>query len=321
MEIPQNLRYAIEKQIENINKQELIKNSENISNRYRNENNGMGTRLLTNQDEAIAYSVTRMPATYGAVFSCIEYIKETYNILGNRLLDVGAGTGAASWAISEIVNISEIVCIEREKAMIDIAKNIMQSGSNQLKNAKWIQQDISNNKITEKADIVVTSYVLNELSNEIKDTYIENIWNATDELLLIIEPGTKIGYSNILRAREILLKLGANICAPCTHENVCPISENDWCHFSCRVPRSKSHRQTKGAELSYEDEKYSYIAVTRKKQNISGMRIVRYPQIFSGYSVIDTCSSEGIKQIKYSKKDGDTYKKVKKIKWGDLWKI
>ena len=37
----------------------------------------------------------------------------------------------------------------------------------------------------------------------------------------------------------------------------------DWCHFTQRLPRSRAHKQIKGAELPFEDEKFSYVALTR----------------------------------------------------------
>ena len=37
----------------------------------------------------------------------------------------------------------------------------------------------------------------------------------------------------------------------------------DWCHFTQRLPRSRAHKQVKGAELPFEDEKFAYVALTR----------------------------------------------------------
>ena len=41
------------------------------------------------------------------------------------VIDIGAGTGAASWAVSNVLDVEKITCLEREKAMRDIGKKLM----------------------------------------------------------------------------------------------------------------------------------------------------------------------------------------------------
>jgi hypothetical protein len=43
------------------------------------------------------------------------------------------------------------------------------------------------------------------------------------------------------------------------------MSGNDWCHFSQRLPRSRDHMLLKDADVPFEDERYSYVVVTREK--------------------------------------------------------
>ena len=39
----------------------------------------------------------------------------------------------------------------------------------------------------------------------------------------------------------------------------------DWCHFTQRLPRSRAHKQIKEADVPFEDEKFSYVALTRAR--------------------------------------------------------
>ena len=110
---------------------------------------------------------------------------------------------------------------------------------------------------------------------------------------------------------------GGYIVAPCCCNGECPIKENDWCAFYARVARSSIHRQAKGGNLGYEDEKFSYIAFSKTPVEITGERILRHPQINSGFVKVKLCTAEGIQEKTYSKKDGEIYKKTKKLDAGE----
>ena len=167
MELPIELKIAIEKNTAGIKQKQLLAAAQNLSERYRNES-GMGKRLLTTEIEAVAYSLVRMPATYGAVYSSLEYAKRLIEDkdIGNTLIDVGAGTGAGSWAACEQFQITNITCLEKENAMKKIGQQYMKGASNEaLKNARWQSFDLLSGNIGKKADIVLASYVLNELKD------------------------------------------------------------------------------------------------------------------------------------------------------------
>lgn len=315
MNIPEDLKKAINKLIENNKTNVMIENAQSISNKYRN-NDGQGKRLLTQKDEAVSYVVSRMPATYASVYAAFKSVKENYKEELTTLLDIGAGTGAATWAIDELQQIENIKCLERELNMIKIGKQLMLN--TKLSKAEWEQYDILQDDIKEQADIIVSSYMLNEISENRKEEVIQKLWEATNKLLLIIEPGTPAGFKNILKVREKLLQNGGYIVAPCGHQGKCTITENDWCAFYARVERSSIHKQAKKGELGYEDEKFSYIAFSKKLVKNNNIRILRHPQINKGYVKVKICTEEGIQQKVYSKKDGELYKKIKKLKAGEI---
>ena len=317
MELPIELKTAVENVINGLKKGDLMKNAENISNRYRNES-GEGKRLLTEDDEAAAYSVVRMPATYGAVFTALNYTLD--NAEGckiNSLLDIGAGTGAATWACDTLIDLESVTCLERESAMRNIGKAIMSEGSEVLQNADWKEFDLIKGDINERADLVTVSYVLNELSEEERIKAAEKIWNAADKIALFVEPGTPVGYNNLKRIREHLLAKGAHVVAPCPHEEKCALKGDDWCHFSCRIPRSRLHRQLKNADVPYEDEKFAYLAVSKEEYSRAEMRVLRHPITAKGRITLDICSKNGIETMDVFKREKDLYKKARKADWGD----
>lgn len=192
MDLPIELRNELEARINSSQIKELIQNTRNLSEKYRNES-GNSKRLLTTSKEAIAYSLFRMPATYGVVYKALEY---TFNLIEDEIhtmLDAGAGTGAASWAASELLDVNNIVCLEREKAMLELGEDLVKSSNlESLKKSKWLQRDLVKDNIEERAELVIASYVLNEMKKDERMKVLEKLWNSTEKILLIIEPGTPI---------------------------------------------------------------------------------------------------------------------------------
>ena len=314
MDIPEELKDSINRLLSENKFSDVIENAQTISNRYR-KNDGKGKRLLTNESEAVSYAISRMPATYVAVYSAFKQILANYNEKITSLLDVGAGTGAGTWAVNEIKNMSQITCLEREKSMSNIGKQLMKNTV--LDNAQWKSYDVLQDEIAEKADIVLTSYMINELPEQERKNAVLKLWQATNKLMVVIEPGTPEGFKNILNIRKLIKEQGGYIVAPCCCNGECPIKENDWCAFYARVARSSIHRQAKGGNLGYEDEKFSYIAVSKISVEITGERILRHPQINSGFVKVKLCTAEGVQEKTYSKKDGEIYKKIKKLDAGE----
>lgn len=317
MDLPIEIKRYIENELNVINKTDLHNNAKTISINYR-LNEGKGKRLLKSEEEALAYAISRMPATYGAIYDSLKHSLEIYNPSIKTMADIGAGTGAGAIAVNELLDVEKIECYEREEAMQKIGKNIFNNYDNLSEKTNWNKFDIYEDNITEKYDLVITSYMLNEISNEKKDIIVEKLWNISDKMLLIVEPGTMQGYKNIMNAKKKLIDLGAKIIAPCK-TNECKIPQDDWCNFSCRVQRTKVHRELKDGDVPYEDEKYIYIAVTKEEINKTNKkRILRHPMIYSGFIKLKTCDEEGIKEITISKKDKEKFKIARKSEAGDL---
>lgn len=315
MRIPQELEQAIENEIKDIKLSELKNEAEKLSNRYLNEER-TGKTLLSKEIEAWAYSIMRMPATYGAIFTVL---KNTLNIIKNNkfktLLDIGSGTGASIWSVQEQLEIEKIVCLEREEAMRKIGQSLLKYNEKQI-DVEWINKDITKEDLP-NADIITMSYVINELSEKNRKLLIEKLLKLDSKIILIIEPGTPEGFKNIKLIQEMALNNGKYIIAPCTSQQVCKLPENDWCHSIVRMERTKIHKILKNAELSYEDEKFSYIVISKDKYNLPESRILRHPIIEKGKITVKLCTKGNIEKKIITKKDKENFKKVKKKNCGD----
>lgn len=317
MDLPIEIKKYIENELNKINKNDLYDKAKAISVNYR-ANEGKGERLLKSEDEAIAYAISRMPATYGAVYSSLKNSLEIYSPSIKTVADIGAGTGTATIAINELLNVDKIECFEREDSMQKVGKNIFDNYNDLSYKTNWRKLDICSDEITEKYDLVVTSYMLNEISDEQKGIIIEKLWKISNKMLLIVEPGTIVGYKNIINAKQKLIGMGSKVIAPCKNDE-CKLPKDDWCNFSCRVQRTKKHKELKEGNAPYEDEKYMYLAVSKEEfDKTDKKRILRHPMIYSGFVKLKVCGKEEISEITISKKDKEKFKIARKSKAGDL---
>ena len=285
-----------------------------ISARYRGER-VPGKRLVSSAVDVLAYAAVRMPATYAAVSSALRLS----GLSGVRtLLDVGAGTGAASIAAGELFDLSAIFCLEREGEMRKLGEKLL-SLSDCGARTEWRPFELGSSRLTLRADLVTAAYLLNELPERELDDAVEGLWSAADKALLLVEPGTPDGFRTLMRARRRLIRLGACVAAPCTHAKECPLLRDDWCAFSCRVSRSRLHMRLKGGEVPYEDEKFCFLAVTRAPLPMAESRVLRHPQIAPGRVQLTLCTPEGIVNRSVSKKDGALFKQARKASAGDAF--
>ena len=125
----------------------------------------------------------------------------------------------------------------------------------------------------------------------------------------MIEPGTPRGHERLIEARARLVEAGAHTIAPCPHDNPCPLTSEDWCHFSVRLPRSKLHRTVKQSELSFEDEKFSYVALSREPLGRDYSRVTKRPKVTKAHVELELCQAPGLAIERALRRNRDRYKR------------
>jgi ribosomal protein RSM22 (predicted rRNA methylase) len=168
------------------------------------------------------------------------------------------------------------------------------------------------------AELVTLSYVVNELPSF--DAAVRRAAEQA-EVVVVIEPGTPAGFERIRAVRALLVEAGLRLVAPCPQSGACPIvAGRDWCHFAARIGRSALHRRLKGGDLSYEDEKFSYVAAVRSASGRTPGRVLRRPQLRKGLVSMSLCTPEGgIRPELVSKRQGNLYRAARDVDWGDSW--
>ena len=98
------------------------------------------------------------------------------------------------------------------------------------------------------------------------------------------------------------------------------MSRADWCHQPVRLSRSASHRFAKRAALAYEDEKFSYVVLTRNPpRRLATARIVRKPIRNAGHVHLDLCDASGLNRLTVGRSDKEHYRDARAVEWGEAW--
>lgn len=319
MQLPTSLQMAIDHVTESLGLHQLIEAREELTKRYRKPL--PGSQFMTTDAQRQSYVVSRMPATYAALQSSLQAIRERCELPIKTLLDLGAGPGTGMWAAcANFLDIEEITLIEKDKALLTLGKQLVQFSENQtMQKANWQEGDLETLGQLPPHDLVILSYSIGELNPKRIESLVNLCWNAAKQLILIVEPGTPVGFERIRSIRRQLIDQGAHLIAPCPHQLACPMEGGDWCHFAARVERTSLHRRLKGGSLGYEDEKFSYIAATKTPFPLPPSRILSHPERHSGHMILKLCTSLGVQNPTISKKMGNLYKQARKAEWGDIF--
>jgi ribosomal protein RSM22 (predicted rRNA methylase) len=315
-DLPAELKAALDTRLQGLSRTDAATRAAIISKTYRD---GGGSGAIKSEADALAYALARMPATYAAVVASLNALRETRPEFAPKgLLDVGAGPGTASWAAAEaFLSLQSFALIDANTALRALALDLA-SGSARLRDMSYARGEARALLADAKAaDLVVASYMIGELGDPQRTALTNLIWAKTRDTLLIVEPGTPAGYARILALRGQLIAAGAHVAAPCPHDGQCPLRQPDWCHFTQRLPRSQAHKQIKGAELAFEDEKFAYLALTRAPVASRLSRVLAQPVATKIEVTAKLCTSDGLVIAKVPHRLKADYARARRWRWGD----
>jgi ribosomal protein RSM22 (predicted rRNA methylase) len=315
-DLPAELKAALDARLQGLSRNDAAERATLISRTYRD---GGGSGAIRSEADALAYALARMPATYAAVTASLNALREIRpDFAPANLLDVGAGPGTATWAAAEAFSsLQSFTLVDANSALRALALDLG-SGSMRLRNIHY-QRGEARAALAdaETADLVVASYMIGEISDAERKMLADLMWAKTRDTLLIVEPGTPAGYARIIALREQLIASGAHVAAPCPHDGRCPLAAPDWCHFTQRLPRSRAHKQLKSAELPYEDEKFSHVALTRAPVTPHPARVLAQPIVTKVEVTAKLCTPDGLVIAKVPRRAKADYARARRWRWGD----
>ncbi len=316
-DLPAPLRAALEQRAHGLSRGDAAARAAAISRTYRDGGNS-GT--IRSDTDALAYALARMPATYAAVAACLNALMEARgDFHPGSLLDVGAGPGTATWAaLQAYPSLHRVDLLDANNALRGLALTL---SAEQVQGVPFdYRQDDARSGIVAmpQADLVIASYMIGEIDTSARTAFATELWQKTRNTLLVVEPGTPAGYARIVALRAQLIAQGAQVVAPCPHDLTCPLDKPDWCHFAQRLARSRAHKQIKGAELPFEDEKFSYVVLAREAVAPRPARILAPPLVTKADMRVKLCQPDGKADIvTFPRRDKQTYARMRRLGWGD----
>ena len=279
--------------------------------------------ILASPVHVAAYAAYRMPATHAALSRVMTELAER-GLAPRSVLDLGGGTGAAAWAAAGAFDsLESVTVLDQVEDALALGRDLVADAASPALRGATFRRAVAGGWPELEADLVTVSYVLSELHETQQDAIVADAMRL-GRAVLVAEPGTPGGYARVLRVRSALLAAGWTLLGPCPHSMGCPLAQGDWCHFAARVSRSAEHRRIKGAELSYEDEKFSWVAAAAPSvlesptpEEVSG-RILRHPVKRKGLVEFQVCRPDGTAGREVvSKKAGERYRRARDAQWGD----
>jgi ribosomal protein RSM22 (predicted rRNA methylase) len=317
-DLPAELRSALSAQLEGLSRHDATARAAAISQAYRD---GGTSRTIRDQADALAYALARMPATYAAIAACLNALCAVRpDFAPTRLLDVGAGPGTASWAAATAFgSVTSFALLDDNEALRTLALRLATAGG-RLHGMDYRKGDaLSLLAAAEPADLVIASYVVGELTDRERTELADLAWSKARDVLLIVEPGTPAGYARIVPLRARLIAAGATVAAPCPHAQTCPLVAPDWCHFAQRLARSRAHREVKSAEVPFEDEKFIYLALSRRPPaRLPTARVLARPHLTKAAVTAKLCCADGaVRRAAIPRRARSAYAAARRWSWGD----
>jgi len=316
-DLPAELKAALDGKLRGFSRSDAAGRAATISKTYRD---GGGSGGIRSENDALAYALARMPATYAAVTASLNALVEIRpDFAPTSLLDIGAGPGTATWAAAEAFpSLQRFALLDANDALRALALGLV-TGSFRLRDVSYERGEARAALArADTADLVVASYMIGEISDGERRALAELMWEKTRDTLLVVEPGTPAGYARIIALREQLIAKGAHVAAPCPHDGKCPLQAPDWCHFTQRLQRSRAHKQIKGAELPFEDEKFAYVALTRTAvEGRRASRALAQPAVSKVEITAKLCTPAGLAIATIPRRAKAEYASARRWRWGD----
>jgi ribosomal protein RSM22 (predicted rRNA methylase) len=338
--LPESLFKAVESRLDGVRVGTLRAGYADLSRRYRGQTVSEGERQDMEGDapdpsgrapggysravaRSLGYLAGRLPATYAAAQSAFAQVPDGAFEGVRSALDLGAGPGTATWALMERWPLlAQAHFLENDPEMLRQAQALAAAFPG-LKLSLKSGDLAAQLRASPPQDLVLMAYVLSELDEAGQGALLECAWSKAERGLFLLEPGTPETSRRVAMARTQLIGLGGRVLAPCPQDGPCPAASQPWwCHFSVRLERRGLHKLVKGGDLGYEDERFSWLFVSKLGQSVAPYRLHADPRRRNRNLTLDVCDADGKRrELFYDRRKtaANLRQAARRLRWGDAW--
>jgi len=209
---------------------ELVSLLKQISGGFTSERERIG-EYVNERELVSAYCSYYLPTNIPKLSFLLRQLPESLTERLGKLpfFDIGCGPGTYSigW-LQHFKSTPEIHLVDRSPLMLEQAKTILTGLKLAPKNATY-----SPGLPPSAGGVMLFGNSVNEMG---ASSAIEMIKKIKPEFVIMIEPGTKQAFREILSVRESLISEGLTPIYPCASAGTCPLgSIDDWCHQVLRL--------------------------------------------------------------------------------------
>jgi ribosomal protein RSM22 (predicted rRNA methylase) len=302
-----------------------------LSEQYRGQREKRGVPFIFNYLDVLAYLALRIPSTYSHIFGALSSIKElSPTWTPKSILDIGTGPGVGVWAAKEVFStIQEAVLYERDQNFVDIGQKISETLDGIQYD--WQQVDISKSLpiLDQQFDLVILSSVINELNEKTRSHILDFAGKVCRGVILIVEPGTPIGFEAIQFSYKRLKRNEGVLVAPYIDNTFVNSADVIFAQkmfrpeFQRRIRQLQRKQNLEHEHLlpasDWEESKYYYLAYSQKEPEIRpAARVIDKPKVQKASIELKLLTKDGVKVEKVLKREREKFKQAKKLEWGDI---
>jgi Mitochondrial small ribosomal subunit Rsm22 len=242
----------------------------------------------------------------------------------SRVVDVGAGSGAASLLVACASPSSSLHLVDASASALQMAKRLLRFHSD----VSTSVGDVSRPKKT-LATTLLSSFVLGELPSSTTAAALVDMlsgWAAAPQWVLV-DAGDHPRARRLQEMRAVFIDRGAKLVSPCPHHDACPAltRERDWCHQ--RAPKQLPPRLAAFAQAVGRDDaqmSLSHLVVRhdqRPGDTTNQMVVLGDAMKDKGRVRLPVCGGGGVRFVQALKRHKEAHRALVDIAPGALLQV